>query len=411
MRHRALLVSSFLACSTLVAAADWPQWRGPSRDGMVPKGSAPAAWPSGWSRVWRVDVGEGYASPVSIAGRVFVHARRDADEHVTALDASTGQLLWDAAYPAPFNKNPYAKGMAKGPHSTPLVASGRVFTLGGTGILSAWNAADGRLVWRQDYSSAVDTSKLFCGTAMSPLLEGGSLIVQVGSDVHGGRVLALDPATGAARWTWKGPGPGYASPSVFSHEGVRQIATLTNSTIVGLDASTGAELWTVPFPDEWHENIVSPIWTGRHLVVSGTRQGTHAYTLARSGGSWQALQAWKNPDVAFYMSTPVLAGGIVYGQSNRRKGQFVALDAASGRVRWATEGRDADHASVVATDAHLIFLTSGASLIVARRSPEGFTEERRYTVADSATWALPVLLPDGLIIRDATGVFRLRGRE
>ena len=87
--------------------------------------------------------------------------------------------------------------------------------------------------------------------------------------VHGGRVLALNPATGEERWVWRGPGPGYASPIVITAGGVRQIITLTNSSIVGIDARTGAELWTAAFPDEWHENIVTPIWTGKHLIVSG----------------------------------------------------------------------------------------------------------------------------------------------
>ena len=152
--------------------------------------------------------------------------------------------------------------MAKGPNSTPLVAGSRLFTLGVTGILTAWNIADGTIAWRQDYSSSIDTSKLFCGTAMSPMLEGGSLIVQVGSDVHGGRVLALDPATGKERWAWKGLGPGYASPLAVTIGGVRQIITLTNGSIVGIDAANGASLWSIPFQDDWHENIVSPLWTG-----------------------------------------------------------------------------------------------------------------------------------------------------
>jgi outer membrane protein assembly factor BamB len=220
------------------------------------------------------------------------------------VDADSGRVVWQQTYPAPINKNQYAVRMAKGPNSTPLAAGGHVYTLGATGVLSAWNAANGALVWRKDYSDSIDTSKLFCGTSMSPLLEGGSLVVQIGSDVHGGRVITLDPKTGAERWTWRGPGPGYASPIAITAAGVRQIVTLTNSSVVGIDAKTGASLWSVPFPDEWHENIVTPLWTGTHLIVSGTRQATHAFTLKRDGGAWQAVEAWKNADVAMYMSTP-----------------------------------------------------------------------------------------------------------
>jgi outer membrane protein assembly factor BamB len=212
------------------------------------------------------------------------HAAR-SDELVTAIDLATGKVAWQQKYTTPFNKNQYATSMSKGPHATPLAIDDRVFTLGGMGVLSAWNARTGALAWRKDYSASVDTSKLFTGTSASPLGEGGFVIVQVGSDVHGGRIIALDPQTGAEKWTWTGKGPGYASPVVLTTGGVRQIVTMANGSIEGLDAETGVGLWSVPFPDDWHENIVTPIWTGTHLIVSGTRQGTHAYTLARAGGT------------------------------------------------------------------------------------------------------------------------------
>jgi outer membrane protein assembly factor BamB len=92
--------------------------------------------------------------------------------------------------------------VAKGPNATPLVADGRLFTIGVSGIVVAWDAATGRELWRKDFSPLVDSTKLFCGTAASPVLAHGHVIVQVGSDVHGGQILALDPATGTTRWTW-----------------------------------------------------------------------------------------------------------------------------------------------------------------------------------------------------------------
>ena len=384
----------------------WPQWRGPARDGSVAAAAVPK-WPDAWKRAWRVDVGEGYSSPVVSGSRVFVHSRKDPDELVTAIDLASGKVLWQQKYTSPFNKNQYARNMAKGPHSTPLAAGDLVITIGGSGVVSAWNAATGALAWRKDYSSTVDLSKLFTGTASSPLLEGGSVMVQVGSDVHGGQILALDPKTGTERWTWKGKGPGYASPIVFVAAGTRQIAMMTNGSVEGLDAKSGASLWSVPFPDEWHENIVTPIWTGTHLIVSGTRAGTHAYTIAQSGGKWQATQAWKNPDIAMYMSTPVLAGGTLYGLSSRKRGQFVAVDAASGALKWATEGRATNHASILLTPTHVLILTTAGELLLVKPTAAKYEEERRYTVADSETWAVPVVLAEGLIVRDATGVVKL----
>jgi len=404
MIRLALLLT--LAASLGAAESQWPQWRGPSRNGTIAAAAAPN-WPASWKRAWRAEAGEGYSSPVVSNGRVFVHSRTDPDELVTAIDLASGRQLWLQKYTAPFDKNQYAKNMAKGPHATPLVAGNTLITLGGSGVVSAWNVASGALAWRKDYSSSVDLSKLFTGTAASPLLEGGAVIVQVGSDVHGGRIVALDPQTGAERWTWKGKGPGYASPVVFVAGGTRQIATMTDGSIEGLDARTGASLWSVPFPDDWHENIVTPIWTGTHLIVSGTRAGTHAYTLTQTAGTWQATEAWKNPEVAMYMSTPVLANGILYGLSSRKRGQFVAVEAATGALKWATEGRATNHASILATPTHVLLLTNAGELVLVKPTPEKYEEERRYTIADSETWAVPVVLAEGLIVRDSSGVTKL----
>jgi outer membrane protein assembly factor BamB len=400
----ALLVGSF---SQSARAQDWSQWRGPSRDGLVPASSTPRAWPGSLRRLWRLEIGEGYASPVVSRGRAFVHGRRDPEELVTAIDLVDGKILWQQKYTAPFQKNQYAVGMAKGPNATPLVVGNRLFTFGVTGVLSAWDTAKGVQLWSKDFSKTVDTSKLFCGTAASPLASGGLVVVQVGSDVQGGQMLALDPATGAQKWEWRGSGPGYASPVVIEVERTQQIVTMTDSSIVGIDAKAGTELWSIPFPDEWHENIVTPLWTGSHLVASGTRQGTHAYTLQQSNAKWQATEVWKNPDVAMYMSSPVYGDGLIYGHSAKRKGQFVALDAKTGVLRWSTEGRDGDHSSVLLTASHVIYLTNGADLIVVRRATKTFEVQHRYDVADTATWAIPVLLGGDILVRDATGLIRL----
>jgi len=390
-------------------AQEWPQWRGLRRTGEVTSAQAPAAWPASWQTRWRAEVGEGYASPVVAGGRVFIHSRRDPREVVIALDAATGKQVWEQQYDAAFKKNQYANAMAKGPNATPLVSAGKLFTIGVTGVVSAWDAATGKPLWQRDFSKTVDSSKLFCGTAASPLLAHGLVVVQVGSDIHGGQILGLDPATGATKWTWTGPGPGYASPILVDVAGTSQIITMTNTSIVGLDGRTGASLWSAPFPDDWHENIVTPVWTGSHLIVSGTRQGTHAYTVATTGGKWAATLAWKNTDVAMYMSSPVLADGTLFGLSAKRKGQFVAVDAKTGALKFGGEGRNADHASVLLTPTHVVYLTSTGELILFKRGAGNFTSERQYEVAKSATFAPPIFVEGDLFVRDATGVTRLKG--
>lgn len=408
MLTRIIFLLLFIAAFAQVAIAqEWTQWRGPARDGLVPAASTPALWPESLQRKWRVEIGEGYSSPVVSGGKVFVHSRQDPEEMVTAINLADGKVVWQQKYAAAFQKNQYAVNMAKGPNATPLVVKNRLITLGVTGVLTAWDTPTGRELWRKDFSKTIDTSKLFCGTAASPLPLGDLVVVQTGSDVHGGQIMALNPATGVSAWEWKGPGPGYASPVVITAQGKSQIVALTNSSIVGLDAKTGAEIWSVPFPDEWHENIVTPLWTGTHLIVSGTRQGTHAFELKETGGKWQATEVWKNPEVAMYMSSPVFGDGLVYGHSAKRKGQFIAVEAKSGVVRWTTEGREGEHASILLTPRNVIYLTNGADLIIARRDSAAFTVERRYDVADAATWAIPVVMGNDLIVRDATGLIRL----
>ena len=305
-----LVVAGFVfAAGAGPLAQEWAGWRGPARNGIAPASQTPRAWPDAFVRAWQVEVGAGYSSPVVAGGRVFVHSRRGDAEQVTALDLASGARLWRQDYPARFVQNTIAPPELQGPFATPVVAGGRVVTFDGAGILTSWDAASGALVWRNDYSASVQVTDLFCGTAASPLVAGGILFVQVGSDPAGGRVLALDPATGEEIWTWTGVGPGYASPIVIEVERLRQVVTLTESSLVGLDAANGDLLWSVPFTDEWHENIMTPVWTGAHVVVSGPRQGTHAFALRREDDRWQAAPAWSNTDVTMYMSSPVLAAG------------------------------------------------------------------------------------------------------
>ena len=209
----ALLLSS--AAPARVSGQDWPQWRGPTRDGVVPPAATPAAWPTSFEPSWTLEIGEGYASPIVANGHAFTISRQDPREVVTAVDLGDGSVIWRQSYEAAFEKNPYAVTMAKGPNATPLFADGRLFTVGVSGIVAAWSADDGTALWRHDFSDIFDSSVLFCGTAASPVLANGLVILQVGSDVHGSRVVALDPVDGEIRWTWEGPGPGYASPALI----------------------------------------------------------------------------------------------------------------------------------------------------------------------------------------------------
>ena len=407
VRRRWLIAFALALAAGPARAQEWTGWRGPQRDGTVPAAHAPATWPEAFAPAWRVEIGEGYSSPVASDGRVFIHSRSGDLEIVTALDLESGARLWRHDYPARFVQNTIVPTALPGPFATPAVDGGRVFTLGAGGILSSWDAASGDLLWRNDYSASVQVTGLFCGTAASPLVDDGRLIVQVGSDPAGGRMLALDPATGGEIWSWRGVGPGYASPILIEADGRRQLVTLTESSIVGLDAAGGTLLWSVPFTDEWHENIMTPVWTGAHLVVSGPRRGTHAFAIHRREDGWEAAPAWSDTGLTMYMTSPVLSDGIIYGHASTRAGQFVALEAATGTVRWSSEGREGEFASVLLAGDDLLLLTGDAELLVAEPTPTRFAVSHHYDVADGVTWTVPVPLPDGLLVRDATGLSRL----
>jgi outer membrane protein assembly factor BamB len=388
------LVSALLLST--VALAQWPQWRGPQRDGSV--APAPVKWPAHLKPLWKTAVGNGYSSPVLDGRQLYVHTRRADDEVVSQIDAASGKILWQKAYPAPFKQNQYAMQQPKGPFSTPLVHAGRLYTYGVSGALSCWNIKDGALVWRREWPG--DTSKLFTGTAMSPIIEGGLLIVHVGDD-RGGSVLALDPATGRERWEWKGDGPGYASPVAGTFGGLRQIVTITDRSVIALEAASGKLLWSLSWKDEWNENIPTPLIVRDTVVLSGVRKPTTAVRPRLSDGKWTAEEVWRNADVSMYMSSPVLDGGRVCGLSAKQKGQFFCLDGATGKTVWTTAGRTAEQAALLSAGNFLLLLTNDGILTVARKHAPAMEQVVRYKVAESATFSHPVVTATRVFVKDA----------
>jgi outer membrane protein assembly factor BamB len=176
---------------------------------------------------------------------------------------------------------------------------------------------------------------------------------------------------------------------------------MTDSAIVGVEVAGGKELWQIPFPDEWHENIVTPVVAGDILVVSGKQKGTFGYRVEKKGAAFAAAELWRNADLPMYMSTPVTDGAFIYGFGHRRKGQLFCLDARTGAAKWTTEGRGGENAAIQSVGDNLLVLSTDGNLIVVKRTPEKFEEVRRYKVADSQTWAHPVLLGREVVIRDA----------
>lgn len=401
------IVLRLVCCVVVVAqlgqAQDWVQWRGANRDGVVKDFLEPAVWPKELKPVWKTPVGSGYSSPVVGKDRVWIHSLSGEEETITCLNLTTGKPLWSKRYPAQFTKNQYATQMGKGPFATPVLHQGRLYTLGVNAVLSCFDAATGELKWQKDFGKP-NTSKMFCGTAASPLLDGGNVIVYTGDDIRGGLMVALNAATGKEQWRWTGEGPGYASPILATFAGVRQIVTMTDKSVIGVSAQNGQLLWRLAWPDEWNENIVTPLVYKNALILSGVRKGTMAVEIVKTGDKWEPRQLWHNPELTMYMNSPVLSGDQFFGMTNKRKGSIFCAEAATGKVLWSTEGREGANAAILHTKDLLFVLNDDAGLIVARKNPKTFERVAKYSVADSATYAHPVLLGKQILIKDDTAV-------
>jgi outer membrane protein assembly factor BamB len=379
-------------------ATDWPQWRGPRRDGFV-DAALPAQWPDALQKRWEIPVGAGHASPVVSGNRVVVIAREGDQEIVRALDLASGKEVWRAAYPAPYEVNPAARSHGPGPKSTPAIAGGRVFTLGIGGILSAFDLASGTLLWRVPAPEVLPEY----GTTTSPLIDGTSIIAHDGGD-DSGAMTAFDAATGKVRWQWTGDGPGNGSPIIATLGGVRQVIAQTQKFLVGLDASTGALLWHLPFTTDFDQNAFTPIVFQDLLINAGLDHPLFAIRPTRAGGTWTAEAVWSNPQTPMFMSSPVLIGGTIYGLTYRGRGQFVAVDAASGKTLWNTQGREGENASMMGSPEWLLASTTDGHLVVARTNPQKYEEVRRYQIAESALWAHPAITGHSIIVKDVDKV-------
>jgi outer membrane protein assembly factor BamB len=378
--------------------AEWPQWRGPMRDGSV-VAALPAEWPAALTHRWEVKVGAGQASPVVSGNRVVVIAREGDQEIVRALDVASGKEIWRAAYPAPFVVNPAAQLHGPGPKSTPAIAGGRVFTFGIGGVLSAFDLASGALLWRVPAPAVLPQY----GAATSPLVDGTSVIVHVGGDDNGA-LTSFDAATGKPRWQWTGDGPGSGSPIIATLGGVRQVIAQTQKFLVGVDAATGALLWQLPFRTDFDQNAMTPVVFQDLVIHGGLDEPLAAIRPRLDGGKWIAETAWTNLQTPMFMSSPVLIGGTIYGLTQRSKGQFVAIDAATGKTLWNTQGREGENASMMGGRSWLLASTTEGSLVVARANPQKYDEVRRYQVASSAQWAHPAIAGGSIIVKDVDKV-------
>ena len=383
------------ALAPAAAAQDWTQWRGPNRDGVAAAFDVPVPWPDGLRQRWAVEVGSGYATPLLIGERLYLYVRQAEDEVLLALDPATGETIWRAAYPAPYEMSPATNPHGPGPKSTPAYAAGRLFTLGMSGIVSAFDADDGELLWQVPGG----TVEPLYHTAMSPVVEGDLVIFHVGGH-DAGALTAFDTATGDVRWSWNGDGPSYGSPLVLDIEGVRQVVTYTQDNLVGVDVRTGELLWSRPFTTAYTTNSQTPIRHGDLLIQSGQGNGVTAFRVLREGDAWTTDDVWHAREVALDMTNGVVADGVLFGLSHLNSGQYFALDLDTGEVLWTGNPRQAQNAAILRSGGTLLSLQDDAALLVLSASRTGLDVVERYDVADSATWTQPTLSGNRLFVKD-----------
>jgi outer membrane protein assembly factor BamB len=383
--------------ASCVLAQDWPQWRGLNRDGKVSGFAAPQTWPKELTQKWRTTVGPGDATPALVGDKLYVFARQGAEEVTLCLNAADGKEVWRDKYEAQAVTG--APSRHPGPRSSPAVAEGKVVTIGVGGVLSCLDAATGKLVWRKDEFPKV-VPEFF--TATSAIIVDGMCIAQLGAKDNGA-IMAFDLATGNVKWKWAGEGPEYASPVLMTVQGTKQIVTLTNKSIVGVAVADGKLLWQLPFaPQKMAYNAATPIVDGQTVIYTGATRGAKAVKIEKQGDGFVTKELWSNPDLAPQFNTPVLKEGLLFAISNR--GNFYCLNTQTGQTAWTDTNPLGGFGAIVDVGSVLLALPEKAGLIVLKPDGKQYSEITRYKVADTPTYAHPVVSGNRVFVRDQDSV-------
>ena len=387
-------IALLLMVSVCGFGADWEQWRGPARDGQTGQ-NLPGALPDQLTEVWKIEIGEGHSSPLVVGKDIILFSRSGEKEMLRRISAKDGSIKWETGYEQAYTMHPAASGHGKGPKATPLIAGGRIFTFGIDGMLSAYGLADGKMIWQKDYSKEFPKNSPVYGASASPIAWNDGIVIHIGGEKNGALVM-LDAATGKEQWRWDGDGPGYASPVIVKTSSGEQLVTQTEVKVAGFDAG-GQLLWERSLVTPYHQNSVTPMVSGDHLIYSGLDAGSFALKL-----NWDNPEVvWQNKEIFSYMSSPVLVDGRIYRHSPKRKGMFVCQDAKTGKVIWTSEGRDGENAAFLVAGKHILALTTDAKLVIFKAGGASYKPVKTYDVAGSPTWAHPALV-DGnhLVVKD-----------
>lgn len=406
-RTLALALTCLVGIS-FAGAQDWPQWRGPDRDGIAAGFTAPATWPERLVKKWSTDVGEGVATPALVGGKLYVVARQGGNEVTRCLDAATGEEVWkDELATAPVNR---PADSFSGPRSSPAVANGKVVTLGVHGVISCFDADSGKVLWRnKDYEG----SEPRFSTSSSPIILGDTCIFQVGGD-SGGAIVAYDLATGEQKWKWDGDGAAYSSPVTMTVDGTKALVAVTAGNLVLVNAADGSEIWIGRYA-QGRYNAVTPIVIGQTVIYAGEGDGTTAEKFTTTDGKVTSDIVWHNGDNSLMFNTPVLKDGHIYGLSNTNS--VFCVNVETGKTTWTASlasgsqegggrqqgrrgGGRGGYGSIVDAGPVLFALTPAGELVVFEHNVNEFKKVASYQVAEGGSYAYPVVAGNRIFIKD-----------
>ena len=396
-----LVLLTTLASS--LEGADWPQYRGPNRDGRSSETGLSRSWPdSGPSQLWRVPLGSGYSGMAVVDGRIFTMFGEGGKEYAAAFDSTDGRQLWRFEMDREMRNN-----QGNGPRATPTVDGEMVFVLGARSKLFALDAGSGEARWGVDLVEEFGAKVPEWGTSTSPLVEGEQLIVDVAGR-KGFGVVAFDKTTGEVAWHNGTHRPAYSSPIAVTLGGERQIVLFTAEGVRGVAAVDGAKLWLAPWTTDWDVNAATPVFVPRSgiFISSGYDTGAALIQVTRDDGGFEVGQVWRNRVMKNHFNSSVLVGAFLYGFD---MGTLKCLDALTGEEKWRARG-GFSKGSLLYADGLLFVMGGSGNLGLVEATPEGFRSLSRVAVFDSKTWTMPSLSEGVLFLRDFEEMVALRVR-
>ena len=359
------------------SGADWPQWRGPARNGISTETNWLSQWPaSGPKRLWTAQVGQGFSSVAVKAGRVYTMGNDGRQDIVTCLQAVTGKVLWKYRYPC-------GAGDYGGPRATPTVHGNNVYTFSREGQAFCLNALSGKLVWRKDIARETRARAPQWGFAGSPLIQGNLVLYNLGT-----AGVALNKNTGKIAWQSGSGTAGYASPVPFAAGARSGAAIFTSSGIVAVNPANGRPLWQYPWETQFDVNAADPVFSGDTVFIS-SNYGKGGVLLRVAGGKPSVL--WQNRNMRNHVNSCVLVGGALYGNDENT---LKCIDLKTGAERWRRRGMG--KGGLIAAGGKLLVLTERGQLSVIAATPERFNELATAKVLDGTCWTHPVLA-NGLV--------------